>query len=88
MRAWIKDLVGTVKSKEQVHGILNSLCEPYGEIVESDLACCTGEPGQVVYRLRMADRPAAASVADWLGTELQADNRVVLTYRAPTGFTC
>lgn len=87
MRAWIKDALSQVKTKEQLHGMLQELCGPYGPVVTTDVSCDAAQPGQVMCKIRMADHPEAVSLANWLGTTTQG-NDIVLTYQAPTDFRC
>lgn len=86
MRAWIEDVLGQMKSKQQLQGVLHDLCRPYGEVVTTDISCDMAQSRQVVCRIRMADRPATTSVAHWLGTTPQDDDMIVLEYQAPNGF--
>jgi hypothetical protein len=86
MRAWIQDVLGQMKSKEQLQGVLHDLCKSYGEIVTADVSCDEVEPRQVTCKIRMAGRPAATSVAHWLGTTLQESDMIVLEYAAPKDF--
>ncbi len=87
MRAWVKDALSQVKSKEQLHSVLHDLCTPY-KVVATDVSCDADESGEVMCKIRMAERPAANSVADSLGISIQGDDSVVLRYHAPTDFRC
>jgi hypothetical protein len=83
MRAWIQDVLGQMKSKQQLQGVLHDLCQPYGR---ADISCDLRESQQVRCEIRMADRPAAASVANCLGTSVQDSDMIVLEYQAPKEF--
>lgn len=89
MRAWIKDALSQVKTKDRLQSILHELSDPYGEVVTTDVSCCDAvEPREVTCKIRMAGRPAADSLANWLGTTTQGNDIVVLKYQAPSGFMC
>jgi hypothetical protein len=86
MRAWIQDVLGQMKSKQQLQSVLNDLCRPYGEVIATDIDLA--ESRQVTCKIRMADQPAATSAAHWLGTSVPDSDMIVLEYEAPTGFNC
>lgn len=81
MRAWIQDVLGQMKSKQQLESVLHDLCRPYGEVVMTDIDMA--ESRQLTCRIRMADGPAATSVAHWLGTAAPDNDMIVLEYQAP-----
>jgi hypothetical protein len=84
MRAWIQDVLGQMKSKQQVQGVLRDLCQPYGEVITADVDLA--ESRQVTCKIRMANQPAATSAAHWLGASAPDDDMIVLEYQAPTEF--
>lgn len=84
MRAWIQDVLGQVKSTQQLQSVLHDLCRPYGEVVTTDIDLADSR--QVTCKIRMADRPAAKSAADWLGAKVPESDLIVLEYQASTEF--
>ncbi len=84
MRAWIKDALGHVKTKEQLKSVLHDLCEPYGKV--DDIVLDAVEPTRLTCRIRMSERSAAASAANWLGSALEESGLIVLNYQTPAGF--
>lgn len=86
MRAWIQDLLGQMKSNEQLEGVLHELCAPYGDVVAADVSSDGTDPRQVTCTIRMAGRPAATSVAHWLGTGIPGGDIVVLQYQASADY--
>ncbi|MBU1236259.1 MAG: hypothetical protein KJ634_07220 [Gammaproteobacteria bacterium] len=88
MRAWIQDALSHAKTKEQLQGVLNEVCGPYGGIVSTDVSCEAAEPRQVMCKIQLAEHRSAASLASWLGTPAPGDDIVFLTYNAPSDFKC
>jgi hypothetical protein len=86
MRAWVNDALGQVKSRQQLHGVLQDLCTPY-EVIATDVSCDADESGEVVCNIRLAKQPAA-NFAEWLGISIPGSDSVVLKYQAHADFRC